>query len=390
MNTASVGSAGAAPFDTAKLDRLMDESGLDVLIVTSRHNLQYLLGGYRFFFFDVLEAIGTSRYMPILIYQKGKPENTAYIGCPMERFEQELGSIWTPIVKMTSWGTMDAIETAIDHVRQIKGGKATRIGIEAAFLPSDAKERLVNSCVDELREAHFTLERLRSVKSLSEREKIKQASERVVDAMLAVFGSCTAGMTKSEVVARLRHEEQQRGLVFEYCLIAAGNSHNRAPSNQVLANGDVISIDSGGNYEGYIGDLSRMGLVGEPDSELNDLLREVEDVQQAARRVIKPGVMGGEIIAAGERAVSCSPHCSMLDYTAHGIGLVSHEAPRLTASGPVPYPPYDADKSLEEGMIISVETALLHPKRGFIKLEDTIIVSDRGWTAPGDYGRGWN
>ncbi|KIZ46788.1 hypothetical protein OO17_06205, partial [Rhodopseudomonas palustris] len=47
-----------APFDTGKLDRLMDEAGIDVIVATSRHNVQYLLGGYRFFFFDVMEAIG--------------------------------------------------------------------------------------------------------------------------------------------------------------------------------------------------------------------------------------------------------------------------------------------------------------------------------------------
>ena len=68
----------------------------------------------------------------------------------------------------------------------------------------------------------------------------------------------------------------------------------------------------------------------------------------------------------------------MLDFTAHGIGLVSHEAPRLTATGPVPYAPYDADRPLESGMVISIETALLHPARGYIKLEDTLLVSEVG------------
>jgi Xaa-Pro aminopeptidase len=80
----------------------------------------------------------------------------------------------------------------------------------------------------------------------------------------------------------------------------------------------------------------------------------------------------------------------VLDFTAHGIGLVSHEAPRLTTRGPVPYSAYDAERPLESGMVISVETALLHPARGYIKLEDTLIVSGNGWEAPGDVGRGWN
>ena len=389
MNMTLRATATTAPFDTGKLDRLMEEAGLDVLIATSRHNVQYLLGGYRFFFFDVMEAIGISRYLPVFVYQKGHPENSAYIGNGMERFENELGSIWTPVVKTGSWGTLDAIGLAVEHVSKL-GGETKRVGIEAGFLPSDAKDLLAALDSIELREAHFTLERLRAVKSPAELELIREASERVVDSMMATFAACTPGMTKNDVVAQLRREEQQRDLVFEYCLIAAGRSHNRAPSGQQLEEGDVISIDSGGNYRGYIGDLSRMAVLGEPDSELRDLLGEVEEIQQAARRVIRRGVKGGDIIASGEAAVRSSPHRAVLDFTAHGIGLVSHEAPRLTATGPVPYPPYDANRPLETGMVISVETALLHPARGYIKLEDTLIVSADGWEAPGDGGRGWN
>ena len=376
-------------FDTDKLDRLMDEAGLDVLIATSRHNVQYLLGGYRFFFFDVMEAIGTSRYIPAFVYQKGHPENAAYVGNGMERFEHELGAIPAPNVKTESWGTVDAIGLAIDHVRNL-GGNAKRVGIESSFMPSDAKDVLAALNSFELREAHFVLERLRALKSPEEVELIRQASERVVDAMAATFRVCAPGMTKHDVVARLKREEHERDLVFEYCLIAAGSSHNRAPSSQRLEAGDVISIDSGGNYRGYIGDLSRMGILGEPDNELRELLAEVETIQQAARGVIKPGALGGAVIAAGEAAVKSSDHRKVLDFTAHGIGLVSHEAPRLTATGPVPYTPYDADRELEIGMVISVETALLHPERGYIKLEDTLIVREGGWEAPGDGCRGWN
>jgi Xaa-Pro aminopeptidase len=56
----------------------------------------------------------------------------------------------------------------------------------------------------------------------------------------------------------------------------------------------------------------------------------------------------------------------------------------------VPYAAHDAELPLQSGMVISVETALLHPSRGYIKLEDTLIVTDNGWEAPGDIGRGWN
>jgi Xaa-Pro aminopeptidase len=72
------------------------------------------------------------------------------------------------------------------------------------------------------------------------------------------------------------------------------------------------------------------------------------------------------------------------------MGLVSHEAPRLTASGPVPYDAYDAQKPLEAGMVVSVETTLLHPRRGFIKVEDTVAVTPTGHEIYGNRARGWN
>jgi Xaa-Pro aminopeptidase len=51
---------------------------------------------------------------------------------------------------------------------------------------------------------------------------------------------------------------------------------------------------------------------------------------------------------------------------------------------------YHADKPLEAGMVISIETELHHNTRGFIKLEDTVAITDTGWEAFGDGGKGWN
>ena len=72
------------------------------------------------------------------------------------------------------------------------------------------------------------------------------------------------------------------------------------------------------------------------------------------------------------------------------MGLISHEAPRLTDQAPVPYPAYDADLPLQDGMVLSIETTILHPRRGFIKLEDTVAVTRNGCEGFGDRGRGWN
>jgi Xaa-Pro aminopeptidase len=72
------------------------------------------------------------------------------------------------------------------------------------------------------------------------------------------------------------------------------------------------------------------------------------------------------------------------------MGLVSHEAPRLMNLPRLSYGAADADRPLESGMVISIETTMQHPKRGFIKLEDTLLVTDTGYEALGDGGRGWN
>src|SRR5215510_7511758 len=98
----------AVPFDHEKLDRLMDAAGIDVLIATSKHNVQYLLGGYKFIFFAAMDAIGHSRYLPVVVYEKGRPDHAAYVGNRMEGAEHANRPFWTPAVHTATWGTVDA------------------------------------------------------------------------------------------------------------------------------------------------------------------------------------------------------------------------------------------------------------------------------------------
>ncbi|MBX9590019.1 MAG: Xaa-Pro peptidase family protein [Hyphomonadaceae bacterium] len=378
------------PFDAARLDRLLDEAGIDVLLATSKHNVQYLLGGYRFFFFDIMDAIGISRYLPILVYRKGKLDAAAYVGCAMENFERELGKFWPPTLSLGDTGSVAAMRQAVAHIKKLGNG-IRRIGVELAFLPADAEAALRQGLPNvDIVDAVLPLERLRARKTPEEAACLREASNRVVAAMLATFRQCKPGAAKQEIAETLRREEVNRGLVFDYCLLTAGSSLNRAPSEQRLAAGDILSLDSGGNYKGYIGDLCRMGILGKPDAELQDLLGFVDEVQQATRKPIKAGARGGDIIALGEKMVAGSPHARYAHYVAHGMGLVSHEAPRLMNISRLSYTASDADRPLEAGMVISIETTIAHPKRGFVKLEDTVLVTSDGHEALGDGGRGWN
>jgi Xaa-Pro aminopeptidase len=382
--------ASRIPFSADRLDQLMDEAGIDILVANSKHNVQYLLGGHRAFFFDYMDAMGLSRYLPIFVYVKGAPDKAAFFGHRLEGFQKEVKPFWVTEAQTSSSGSVDAMQKAIDYIRRL-GLRPRRIGVEMAFLPLDAGLALGRAFADcEIVDALVVLERLRARKSADELAKLKVASDHVIDSMLAVIAAHGAGTTKQELAEALRREETNRGLTFEYCLIAAGASHNRSPSEQRWEEGDVLSLDSGGNYHGYIGDVARMAVLGEPDAELVDMLAEIEEVQQAAFKSIKSGAMGSAIYAAAEPLVRRSRQHNHLHFLAHGMGLVSHEAPRLTNSGPVPYGDDDAHRPLETGMVISVETTLLHPRRGFIKLEDTAVVTDPGCEIYGDRARGWN
>jgi Xaa-Pro aminopeptidase len=380
---------GSPPFDHARLDRLMEAAGLDLLIVTSKHNVQYLLGGHRAIFFDSMDATGISRYLPVFVYPKGAPEKAAYIGHRLEGFQHEVNPFWTGHAETSSAGTMDAAEKAVAAINRLGVG-TRRIGVEFGFMPMDAAAALRRAFPDaEFVDALYVLERQRARKSVAELEMLRIASELVIDSMLAVVANHGPGTTKRVLSEALRREETARGLTFDYCLIAAGKSFNRAPSEQAWQAGDVLSLDSGGNYHGYIGDLARMAILGEPDAELEDLLGRIEEVQQAAFKAVRPGVLGGTIYAAGEHALGRAALPGSVEFLAHGMGLVSHEAPRLTADGPVPYPADDADRPLEPGEVISVETTMKHPRRGFIKLEDTVVVTETGSEIYGNRARGW-
>ena len=260
-------------------------------------------------------------------------------------------------------------------------------------MPADADavlRRGLSNC--DFVDAVVPLERLRAVKTAEEIGYLREASERVTDAMMVTFGKhCVPGASKLQVLEALRREEVERGLTFDYLLMTAGTSLNRAPSEQRLAAGDILSLDSGGNYKGYIGDLCRMGIIGsKPDQELVDLLGWIDEVQMAARRKVKAGARGGDMWEVGNGLVEKSPHAKYSDFIAHGMGLVTHEVPHVMNNPRWSYAGDDIERPLQAGMCLSLETTMRHPKRGFIKLEDTVLVTASGCEGLGDKGRGWN
>src|SRR5580765_4176883 len=106
----------AIPFDSVRLDKLMDEAGMDVLIATSKHKVQYLLGGHRAFFFDYIDAMGLSRYMPVMVRAKGTRDKVAYYGHRRDNLLREKLPFWTPVHQCNSSGWIDTMQKASEHI----------------------------------------------------------------------------------------------------------------------------------------------------------------------------------------------------------------------------------------------------------------------------------
>jgi len=376
------------PFDSEHLDALMEESGVDLVVATSKHNVRYLLGTYSFFS-QHFQAIGVDRFLPIVGYQRACPEEAFAIWSEIERWQQEVEPFWVqaPITRCQT--SLEAVAELTDRVQKLRLGSGT-IAVEHSFLPASAMGVLQRSLPHAtLVEASSILEELRAVKTADELRLLREASEAIADSLEAAARGGAVGITTREIAERVRIEETRRGLNFEYLLAATGRSFNRAPSEARWDEGAILSLDSGGEKHGYIGDLCRMAVRGEPTARMEDILGQVRSIQAAARSPIREGAIGVEIYeAATAQSASCSDG-GLAEFVAHGIGLVSHEAPRLTGSGPIRYPGSHRNRPLRAGMVLSLETELKLPDVGFVKLEDTVAVTVDGYEAYGDRARDW-
>lgn len=382
--------AVAAPFSLQRLDELLADAGVDAVLATSPHNTRYMLGGYRFFLYGRNDAIGFSRYLPVVGYIVGQPDQSYYVGARNEAWGTEAASLWVAETAHASWGTVDAITAAADRLVD-RGLGSARIGIEPAYLPADARAALGTTLPRaKFIDATEPLEELRAVKSERELELVRRGSEAVVDAMLATFSELRIGDSKNDAVERLRLEETRRGLTFAYGLVAAGADLGRGPGDQVLTPGSGLSLDSGADLVGYVADVARMAVVGTPVPRQIELLARVEEVQLAARAAVAEGRLGRQVVEAAERCAAGLPDAAAISFQAHGTGLLTHEAPRLMSNGAPPYSATHRNRALSAGMVLSIETHVVDSEVGFVKLEDTVIVTRHGYEVPGDRGRGWN
>src|SRR5687768_1905044 len=157
----------APPFAIETLDGYLQEADIDLLVATSKHNIRYLTGGHHNHFYDYMDAIGVSRYLPVFVHAVGRVDDTAYIANrnekdPLQIRERQGRPLWIPHVQPVTSGSIEAMTQAVKHIRA-RDIKPKRIGVEAAFIPWDAARILRDAFPDAvLVDALRPLERLRA------------------------------------------------------------------------------------------------------------------------------------------------------------------------------------------------------------------------------------
>ncbi|OHD72024.1 MAG: hypothetical protein A2177_06955 [Spirochaetes bacterium RBG_13_68_11] len=368
------------PFDTAKLDRLMAEADLGLVLAHTRHNVRYLTGGYYYHFHANSTRMGRSQYLAFVGIPRSRARDAFYVGRAEERGQMEAESLWIPGRIEAVRGTVTAAESAVKALRRL-GFTSGRIGVEMPFLPADAWLALRAALPKvELVDATPLLNELRAVKSDEELAILRTVYAGVAGSIQAAFRGSRPGETTRDIARRVEREMAERDISFLFALVCAGPGFLRAPSSATWEPGQVLHIDAGGTRRDYIADICRMGCIGEPGPLAKELHAACLEVQAASRAVIRAGVPCRDVVQAGEAAARGYRFGRYARFVVHSIGMVSYEEPEFSPDSP---------RTLEQGMVLSVETDFLVPETGHVKIEDAVIVGGTGCEGLGDIGREW-
>ena len=145
------------------------------------------------------------------------------------------------------------------------------------------------------------------------------------------------------------------------------------PSDRILQEGDIISIDIGACYKGYHGDSAWSYPVGNIDEEKKYLLEHTEKSLYEGLSVIKPGMKIGDIGYAIEQYALKHKLGVVKELVGHGVGKNLHESPDVPNYGKK-----NTGMTLRKGMVIAVEPMLNLGEPDIYILDDdwTIITAD--------------
>ena len=225
-------------------------------------------------------------------------------------------------------------------------------------------------------DASEVLSSLRLKKDKAEVDAMRRAVEIAQEALEATIPLIKIGMTEKELSSELVVQLLKHGSVpempFSPIVSAGPNSANphASPTERKLQKGDMLVVDWGAAYAGYISDLTRTFAVGEVDAEYEKIHTIVQEANAAGRAAAKPGAPCANVDKAARDVIEKSGYGKYFTHrTGHGIGMEGHEEPYIRG---------DNMQLLEPGMAFTVEPGVYLPGRNGVRIEDNVVITESG------------
>jgi len=243
-------------------------------------------------------------------------------------------------------------------------------------MPIGAYDEFTHAFAGELLDGEKIVLTVGATRTPGELERIEHAASIADLGFAALRETVRVGMREYELAAEVEAAMHAAGAEDNFGLIAAG-SHNiaiRPPTDRKLEEGDVIIGEITPCYRGYLAQLCRTFVLGEPTDEqlttYDMLLSALEDGMKAA----KPGLpsagiahaINGVIGGAGYEEYCKPPY---MRTRGHGLGL----------GGVVPYDITDRDgPTLERNMTMVIHPNQYIPSVGYMMCGDTVVIEEDG------------
>lgn len=225
----------------------------------------------------------------------------------------------------------------------------------------------------------YVTKELRLIKAKEEIDALTSAAEVLWKGFLRIRSLLKEGITEKAVAnafAVFCLENGADGLAFDPIIAFGENSampHHRA-GNRALQQGDFVLIDIGAKVRSYHSDMTRTLWFGDKDPELLRLETIVFEAQRAALALCKPGTKFADLdLSAREVFRKYDVEALFVHNLGHGVGLEIHEFPRIRFDSP------EGQRTLEPGMVFTVEPGLYLPGKGGARYEDTVVITEEGY-----------
>ena len=217
-----------------------------------------------------------------------------------------------------------------------------------------------------------------NLKSREEIAILGQANRIAACILDQLPGIIRPGVTTQElddfVAGRIRAQGAEpaflgyRGYPASSCISINEQVVHGIPDSRCLKDGDLVSIDSGVNYNGYYGDAAITLPVGDVDDQGRRLLEVTEKALYLGIEKARAGNRLSDISCAIQAWVESHGFSVVRDFVGHGIGKALHEDPQIPNYGP----PHQGPR-LEYGMVLALEPMV---NEGTYEVK---VLSD-GWT----------